>query len=100
MDSKISFGDITIDKSSPLPCIQHENQNAAAYGYQENIKTSRLPIFLKVTKVQSLTLYAKMKFQTAVFFSKATRTTNAKMEMVCLGRRLLPMRNMFKFGRN
>ena len=41
IDPKISFGDITVDKSSSLPCIQHENQNAAAY---ENVKHSRLPI--------------------------------------------------------
>ena len=32
IDSNISFGDITIDKSSSFPCIQYDTQSGVAYG--------------------------------------------------------------------
>ena len=49
IDQKISFGDITVDKSSSLTYIQHENQNAASYGCRENVTTAQ------VTEVQYFT---------------------------------------------
>ena len=67
---------------SSFPCIQHENQNAVAYGCRETSKLEGIH-FLKVTDVRYMypTLYAKTKFQTNV--SKAKTTTNANMDNKC-----------------
>ena len=64
--------DITIDKSSSLPCIQHENQNTVPRKHQ-NFKVTH---FFKATEVQYFTLYAKMKFQTNVVFKSKNDNKN------------------------
>ena len=43
--SNVSFGDITIDKSSSLPRRQHENQNAVVMVAEQTSKRQGSPFF-------------------------------------------------------
>ena len=83
---------------------------ALCLAYVMKIRTLQLMVAQKTSKLQSNHflkshrgtipyIVSENEISNQCLFSKAKRTTNAKMEILCLGRRLSRMRSAFKFGR-
>ena len=96
---RLSFGDITIAKASSLACIYLENQNTAAYVCQENFTTSGNTFSLSHRGTIPC-IVCENEISNQCLFSKTKRRINANMEFPCLGRHLLRLCDMLKFGRN